>query len=104
MQSNEKQLEIFKTMKIIIVFAACYQMNTDSPNHQIGDFFHADSAYYCQAGCQLNSSCLYFVFVTGYNSCFHKSGSDAGYFVPYLNVISGQKFCDGKGVILTKVL
>ena len=79
-------------------------MDTDSQNHQPEPFLQADSAYYCQAGCQLTSYCLYFVYIPGSKTCFYKSGSDAGYFVPYLNVISGQKFCDGKGVILTKVL
>ena len=72
-------------------------MDTDSPNHELIPYFPADSAYYCQAGCQLTSYCLYYVFVPFDKSCFYKSGSDNGNFVLHPGAISGQKFCDGKG-------
>ena len=72
-------------------------MDTDSPFHQPEPIIQADSAYYCQAGCQLTSYCLYYVFIPGYNSCFYRSGSNDGNFVHYPGAIAGQKFCDGKG-------
>ena len=72
-------------------------MDYDAYNHNANEPFSVDSAYYCQAGCQLTSYCMYFVFMAGNpNKCYYKSGSNDGNFVTAHGSISGQKFCDGK--------
>ena len=70
-------------------------LDADSYMHNWNAPFVSNSAYLCQAACQLEINCLFFVYIMSKKYCFFKFGNYGDY-VSAPGSVSGPKFCEGK--------
>eukprot|EP00095_Tigriopus_kingsejongensis_P010186 maker-scaffold105_size367834-snap-gene-2.33 protein:Tk10186 transcript:maker-scaffold105_size367834-snap-gene-2.33-mRNA-1 annotation:"pan domain-containing protein" len=76
----------------------CFTLDMDVIGHDLTNLGMIEDHWACQAQCQKNAECAYFVFLlhtfpdsNRHGNCLLKSGSDG--LAPFHGLLSGPKYC-----------